>query len=125
MKKLTKIPFLLSLIMLIAVSCTDKDEYYERPGWLEPPIYQVLEKEGRFSQYLKCVDRTLYATSLKGSGLYTVFAPNDQAFAAYLASKGVNSVSELPDSVVNRIVSYSILYNQYPYERLTDVLAIS
>lgn len=123
MKKLTKIPFLLSLIMLIAVSCTDKDEYYERPGWLEPPIYQVLEKEGRFSQYLKCVDRTLYATSLKGSGLYTVFAPNDQAFAAYLASKGVNSVSELSDSVVNRIVSYSILYNQYPYERLTDVLS--
>lgn len=118
-----KLPFILSLILLLFNACNDKDEYYERPGWLEPPIYTVLQQKGRFTNYLKCVDRTLYATTLKGSGLYTVFAPNDEAFAAYLASKNVSSVDNLPDSLVNQIVSYSILYDQYLYKRLGDVLS--
>jgi hypothetical protein len=56
MKKLTKISFLLSFVLLAVVGCSDKDAYYERPGWLEPPIYEVLQKEGRFNLFLQCVD---------------------------------------------------------------------
>lgn len=123
MKKLTKIPLFLSLLLIIVSACTDKDEYYERPGWLEPPIYQVLEQKGRFKNYLKCVDRTMYAATLKSSGMYTVFAPNDEAFSAYLTSKNIQSVDQLPDSLVNQIVSYSIVYNQYLYKNLSDVLS--
>ena len=122
MKKLTKIPLLLSIVLLIVVGCSDKEAYYERPSWLEPPIYEVLKSEGRFNHYLQCVDSTLYAASLKSSGLYTVFAPNDDAFEAYLTSKGYTSVSQLPDSLVNQIVSYSIVYSNYTFNHLTDVL---
>lgn len=122
MKKLTKIPLLLSFVLLIVVGCSDKEAYYERPSWLEPPIYEVLQKEGRFNHYLQCVDSTLYAPSLKASGLYTVFAPNDDAFEAYLTSKGYASVSQLPDSLINQIVSYSIVYSNYTFNHLTDVL---
>ncbi len=124
MRNLTKIPVFLSLIVLLLVGCNnEKEEYYQRPNWLEPPIYEVLQNQGRFTNYLKCVDRTLYATTLKGSGLYTVFAPNDQAFTSYLASKGYTSVADMPDTLVNQIVSYSIVYNNYTFDHLTDVLS--
>jgi len=121
MRKLLKFPVLLSLVLLLLVRCTnDKDAYFERPAWLEPPIYEVLQKQGRFTNYLKCVDRTLYATTLKSSGLSTVFAPNDDAFTKYLNGK---SVSDLPDSLVNQIVAYSIIRNNYSYDHLSDVLS--
>ncbi|HET7732938.1 MAG TPA: fasciclin domain-containing protein, partial [Paludibacter sp.] len=124
MRKLLRIPVLLSLILLLLVRCAnDKDAYFERPGWLEPPIYTVLEKQGKFANYLKCVDRTLYATSLKSGGLYTVFAPNDEAFTKYLSAKGYAAVSDVPDSLVNQIVSYSIVYNNYSFDHLSDVLS--
>ena len=81
MRNYLKIAILLSIVMFSFVRCSnEKDTYFDRPGWLEPPIYQVLEKQGKFTNYLKCVDKTLYAGTLKASGLYTVFAPNDEAF---------------------------------------------
>ncbi|MDD3079585.1 MAG: fasciclin domain-containing protein [Paludibacter sp.] len=124
MKKSMKISILLSLVLLFVVSCSnEKDEYFARPSWLEPPIYQVLQEKGRFTNYLKCVDRTMYASTLKSSGLYSVFAPNDDAFSAYFALKHVNSVDELSDTLVKQIVSYSMVNNKYIYERLTDVLS--
>jgi len=123
MRKLLKFPVLLSLALLLFVRCaSDKDAYFERPGWLEPSIYEVLQKQGRFTNYLKCVDRTDYAASLKGNGLFTVFAPNDSAFNVYLKSLNKDSVGQLSKELINQIVSYSIIYNNYSFEHLTDVL---
>jgi len=123
MRNYLKIAILLSIVMFSFVRCSnEKDTYFDRPGWLEPPIYQVLEKQGKFTNYLKCVDKTMYAGTLKASGLYTVFAPNDEAFAKYLSAKGLASVADIPDSLANKIVSYSIVYNNYSFDHLTDVL---
>ena len=124
MRNYLKIAILLSIVMFSFVRCSnEKDTYFDRPGWLEPPIYQVLEKQGKFTNYLKCVDKTLYAGTLKASGLYTVFAPNDEAFKKYLSAKGFASVADIPDSLANQIVSYSIVYNNYSFDHLTDVLS--
>ncbi|MEI7504637.1 MAG: fasciclin domain-containing protein, partial [Paludibacter sp.] len=124
MKNSIKPILLLSVVILLLVRCTnEKDAYFERPGWLEPPIYEVLQKQGRFTSYLQCVDRTLYASALKASGLYTVFAPNDEAFKTYLQSKNYPTVADIPDTLVNKIVSYSIVYNNYTFDHLADVLS--
>lgn len=124
MRNLMKISVLLSLVLVLFVRCmNDKEDYFARPSWLEPPIYEVLQKQGRFTNYLQCVDRTLYAPALKASGLYTVFAPNDEAFTKYLGEKGYASVADMPDTLVNRIVAYSMLSDKYEFNRLTDVLS--
>jgi len=123
MRNFIRIPILLSFILLLLVRCTnEKEDYFKRPGWLEPPIYEVLQKQGRFTHYLQCVDSTLYASALKSSGLYTVFAPNDVAFKAFLQANNYATVADMPDSVRNQIVSYSIVYNNYTFDHLTDVL---
>ena len=101
-------PFVIALFALTFTRCDDKDEYYKRPDWLEPPIFTVLEEDGNFTKYLECVERTSYAMVLKGAGLYTVFAPNDKAFNDYLSQKGYSSVADIPNSEVDKIVAYSI-----------------
>ena len=40
----------LSMLLLMA-GCTDTEEQYERPSWLEPPVYDVLAGKGNFSMY--------------------------------------------------------------------------
>lgn len=114
--------FILVFILFAAfVRCTDeKEAYYEEPDWLEPPIYNVLEEKGRFSDYLACVDRTLYAATMKEGGLSTVFAPNNEAFKVYLTQKGYASVNDIPQEEVEAIVAYSIVYSRYKFENLGD-----
>jgi uncharacterized surface protein with fasciclin (FAS1) repeats len=122
MRNSTKIPILLSLVLVLFVRCSDKDAYFQRPSWLEPPIYEVLENQGKFTNYLKCVDRSVYAATLKSGGLQTVFAPNDEAFKQFLASKNFATTTDIPDTLVNKIVGYSIINNNYLFEHLADVL---
>jgi len=111
--------FLLSLTCIfIFAQCTNDKKYYDRPEWLEDPIYQVLQQQGRFDSYLKCVDRTQYAGVMKGAGLYTVFAPNDDAFKTYLSQNGYASTADIPDTEVDKIVAYSICYNNYILDSL-------
>lgn len=121
MKRLTKIPLVLSFALLLMVSCTDKDQYYERPGWLEPPIYEVLKQKGNFTSYLKCLDRTLYAAQLNEGGYFTIMAPNDEAFAAYMQAKGYAKTDDIPLEEVNKIIAYSILQSYWLSENLGDL----
>lgn len=114
----------LALFVLLLVQCQrERDKYYEDPGWSGKPVYEVLQEKGRFGQYLKCVDKTMYAALLKGNGLWTVFAPNDEAFVGYLQGKGYSAVEDIPASEAEKLVAYSMLYNKYPFDRLSDVLS--
>ena len=65
-------------------SCQDNLEYYDTPDNLKGSIYETLEDRGNYSIFLKGVDLGGYAPILKGKGVWTVMAPNDEAFASYL-----------------------------------------
>jgi uncharacterized surface protein with fasciclin (FAS1) repeats len=112
--------FLYFICALLFTQCDDADKYYDRPEWLEPPVYDVLKQEGRFSLYLQCVDKTEYAKVLKGAGLCTVFAPNDEAFSAYLKEKDYASVEAIPEEALKELVAYSIVYSKWTTEHLSD-----
>ena len=112
--------FLYFICALFFTQCEDADKYYDRPEWLEQPIYEVLQQEGRFGLYLQCVDKTEYANVLQGAGLCTVFAPNDEAFSAYLQEKGYASVAAIPEETLKELVAYSIVYSKWTAEHLSD-----
>ena len=138
-----KTPFYLILLpMLIGLftQCTSLfDEAYQRPSWLEPPIYELLQKDGRFTSYLRCVDSTLYARILKSASNYTVFAPTDAAFDLYLQKSGRLSfpanattadsatarkvaIDKVSPAEADTIVAYSMIFNNFQFNELTDVL---
>jgi uncharacterized surface protein with fasciclin (FAS1) repeats len=110
-------------VLLLFTQCTkDFDTYYDRPGWLEDPIYQELQAKGNFTKYLEAVDRTLHADVLKGAGLYTCFAPNDSAFGLWLTQKGYDSIANIPQQEVEDLVSYSLVYSQIQSQNLGSTL---
>ena len=57
---------------------------------------------------------------MHGSGSYTFFAPNDEAFTSYLKSNNYNSVDDIPLKLASEIISYSMVYNQYSSINLGD-----
>ncbi len=112
------------MALFLFAQCKDDywDTYYSRPDWLEPPIYEVLQKDGRFKSYLQLVDSTMYERILKDASFYTVFAPTDAAVDEYLQEKGYASINEVSAAEADTIVAYSLVYNVFEFEELTDVL---
>jgi uncharacterized surface protein with fasciclin (FAS1) repeats len=106
---------------LFLFSCNKaKEEYYERPGWLEPPIYQQLKEKGNFTNYLKLVDKANYTQTLNGAGYYTVFAPTDEAFESFFATHNFSSIDDIDSTLVKEIVTYSMCITPASYETIDD-----
>lgn len=112
---------LLFLSLMAFFACNDvQEEYYSRPEWLEPPIYQQLEDSGVFTNYLTLIDKANFSKQLSGSGYYTVFAPTDEAFENYFSEKGYSSVDDIDSLTANAIVSYSLAVTPASYEQIDD-----
>ena len=121
MKKNTLIYLSFILGLLVYSGCKDKDEYYDRPEWLEPPIYEVLQEKGTFSEFLKCIDKAGYTETLSEGGYYTLFAPNDEAFGNFYASAdSLQSISDMHKETAKKIVEYALIQNRYSLDQLDD-----
>mmetsp|Transcript_14023 Transcript_14023/g.35349 ORF Transcript_14023/g.35349 Transcript_14023/m.35349 type:complete len:297 (+) Transcript_14023:92-982(+) len=83
---------------------------------LPKPVYQVAsEATSTFSTLVAALD-TAGLEDVKtglglqnGGALHTVFAPTNDAFAAYLAARGIDADALLADSELANIVKYHIL----------------
>lgn len=117
----------LSLLLLVIsaltlVQCRKKalDEYYGRPEDLEPGIYTVLQEKGKFKTYLEAVDKAGYKQTLSGAGYWTAFVPHDSAFQVYFTANGISGIKDLDSAACRRIVTYSLVYNAFKQERISD-----
>jgi len=115
MEKIYKNVLSLMLVLLITTGCRKKafDEYYGRPASLGPPIYQTLQQKGNFTIFLACIDKANYASILKSSGYWTIFAPNDDAFKKYFTINSITSVDQIDAATATKIVTYSLVYSGY------------
>jgi uncharacterized surface protein with fasciclin (FAS1) repeats len=109
-------------LIIVFGSCKKKafDEYYARPDSLQPPIYQVLQSKGNFTNFLACIDKANYKGILSAAGYWTIFAPNDSAFKIFLTDRGITSVAQLDSGTCSQIVTYSLVYNAFTKARLGD-----
>lgn len=130
MCKFLKNLFCLLLVLFAFSSCQKKamDDFYGRPETLAPPIYQVLQSRGNFTNLLACIDKSDYSSILKSQGYWTLFAPNDAAFTAFFAdpaniAKGITNISQIDVATANKIVSYSLVYNAAKTDHIADYQA--
>lgn len=123
------LPFLFLIASsVLLVNCRKKtwEEFYERPGSLEPPIYQQLEANGNFKQLLTCIDKAGYKNTLSAAGYWTLFAPNDSAFdndaefKAFLQSRKVSDINDIDSTTAQMVVQYLLVYNAFEKDRLDD-----
>jgi uncharacterized surface protein with fasciclin (FAS1) repeats len=115
-----------SIYLIILLGCAftacknEIDEYYARPDWLEPNIYDMLKEKGQFSSYLSVVDKAGYRDVLGRAGYFTVFAPTNEAFQQFIQEKSFASVEDIDTLTASKIVNYSVVYNAFTKENLDD-----
>ncbi len=102
-------------------SCKDHmAEYYERPDWIKGNNYEVLEKTGRHSIFLKAIDMAGYHDLVDGKGIVTVMAPDDEAFDSYFAKHGVTCLEDMDSTEVEKLVAFHLMYYAYNADKLNN-----
>jgi len=110
---------LLSVLMFSA--CSDMDEYFEEPDYIAGSIYEKLEADGKYTQFLKGADIAGFKPILNGKAILTVMAPNDQSMQTYLQQHyGVQDIGSLSADEVKKLIGFHILYYSYDKDKLIN-----
>ncbi|HJZ39925.1 MAG TPA: fasciclin domain-containing protein [Bacteroidales bacterium] len=95
-------------------SCEKKfDEYYQVPDDLIGTILEVLEEDGNYTQFIRAVELVEYDDVIGVTGNFTVFAPDDNAFAEFFTEYGYASLEDIPEELLEGIVYYHIVFWAY------------
>lgn len=102
MKKFTlKTLALLAFVTFGFTACSDDDE----TGRVETKtIAQIAADNASFSTLVQALDRAGLVNVLNSPGSFTVFAPTNDAFSAFLGAAGFASVNDVPVPVLTQIL---------------------
>ncbi|MBT9189667.1 fasciclin domain-containing protein [Zobellia russellii] len=95
----------LALVSILFVSCSDDDNAPEIPQEMpETTIVDVAISDSNLSILVEALDEADLVTTLKGSGPFTVFAPTDSAFQAFLADNNFSSLDDIPEETLKQVL---------------------
>lgn len=118
--------FSAAMLAALAVSCSDNladNDHYKTPDWLKGSAYEVLQKEGNYSIFLKGLELTGNDGVAKGKSLLTVAAPDDEAFTAFLSEKGYGSIEDLYQAnpqYVKNLIGIHLMYYAYNWDKMVN-----
>ncbi|WP_083925245.1 fasciclin domain-containing protein [Flexithrix dorotheae] len=99
------IPFI--ILALVIIACDDDDDPMEEPP--KTLITTVVAEDDRFTTLLAAVDQAGLVSTLSGDGPFTVFAPTNAAFEAYLTAKGITADELLNSPDLKKILQYHVV----------------
>ena len=106
---------------LLLPSCSDMDEYFETPSWIQGSIYEKMQSEGNYSQFLKGVEKIGYTPILNGKAILTVMAPDDNAMKTYLQDTyQVQDITDLSVDEIKKLIGFHMLYYSYDKDKLIN-----
>jgi len=112
----------LFLITYIFYACKDDVvEKYRRPDWLAGKLYTQVADNDSLATFAKCLRLVGYDTIINVSGSYTVFAPTNEAFSAWLMSKQYANVEAVPKEEMTRLVKFHIIQNPWSKKQLRSL----
>lgn len=116
--------FLMAAVFV--VSCQESvgdSDHYKVPSWLKGNAYEVLQKEGNHSLFLKAIELTGYRDIVDGKSILTVMAPNDDAFRSFLQESGFSSVEEMNSAQpaqLKKTIGFHLMYYAYDWDKLVN-----
>ena len=111
-----KKPIKLILVAIFAIGmfgmtgCVDHQERYETPPWLGGSSIETLKERGNYNTFLELMEKANYTVPISKQ-LFTLFVPNDEAFATYFKSVGKNSVADLTKDEAVQLFTLHVLRN--------------
>lgn len=103
MKKLSKLKAIaLALFAIAFVSCDNSDDPTPMP--VDKTITGLAVKNPNLKILVQALTRAELAGTLQGSGPFTVFAPTDAAFTAFLKTTPYATINDVPKDVLTQIL---------------------
>lgn len=118
-RKTLPVQAVLLLSLCLALGCSKGfKEYYDDKNTKGGFLYDKLKAQPEFSTFTKGLERANLTQYISEGGLYTVFAPTNEAFASYLSSNGYSSVDAVPVDRLFQVLSFHIVNNMWYYHEL-------
>lgn len=106
MKNLLKVS-LVALLAMFVYSCSNDDSGTTTTP--DPTIAGFVAAESDYSILLEALQRANLVATLDGSTNFTVFAPNNTAFNAFLSANGFASINDVPvDALTNILLNHVV-----------------
>ncbi len=129
-KNLVKTAFFLTLAGIILVSCSNDDDETPAPIPVTNTIVDFVSGNEDYSillEALQIADGDLDVV-LSGTGPFTVFAPNNAAFTAFLSDNNFDALSDVPTDILSQILLNHVVSGNAVSSTLTtgyDVSSLS
>ena len=111
MKTLKLIPklALMATVLFASTSCSNDDDAVTTPPQAQT-IAEIAAGNSDLTSLVAALDRANLVTTLDGEGQFTVFAPNNASFAAFLNANGFANLEAVPvpllrEVLLNHVVS--------------------
>ena len=112
----------------LTYSCSDDyDLPTTTPSWLGSSIYDYLEEQGDYTNFVRLINDLDYAEVLAKTGSKTLFVANDSAFNEFYKNNswGVHSYNELSLSQKKLLLNSVMINNAYLLEMMSSVPSTS
>ena len=107
--KFLKYP-LVAAFLIATVSCSNDDD---NNGTADATIAVLAQGSADLTILVDALERADLVDVLNQSGNYTVFAPNNAAFSAFLSANGFASVDEVPVNVLTNILLNHVINEEF------------
>lgn len=107
-------------------SCADDYKWdNENPSWLGSSIYEYLQADGNYQNFVRLIDDMEYAEVLGKTGSKTLFVADDKAFEKFYQDNpwGVKSYEELTWSQRELLLFSAMINNAYLLEMMSSTPA--
>ncbi|WP_338812761.1 fasciclin domain-containing protein [Bernardetia sp. Wsw4-3y2] len=104
---------------IVLSSCSDDDDDPEPDPTPTNTIAQVVAAESDFSSLLAALQKAELVSTFEGTTEYTVFAPTNTAFSAFLVEQGV-TLEELTKEQLTEILTYHVVSGDRKSSTFTD-----
>lgn len=99
--------FLILASALFLASCSDDDEMDTDNS--EMNIVELAQSDDDFTSLVAAVQKAGLASTLSGEGNFTVFAPTNAAFSAFLSDNGFAELDDVPNDVLEQVLLNHVL----------------
>jgi len=121
LKNLHKLVFIAFLAIAFA-SCDDDDEQIIPEPMTNSIADFVVDNQTNYSSLLAALQKADLVDTLKGDGPFTVFAPDNSAFSAFLTANDFNSLDDVPVDALTQILLNHVISGELQSSSLsTDI----
>lgn len=108
--------WLFCFIFLAVAGCKDGfDEYWKYDKALEGFLFTKIKEDPQYSTFTKALERSGVGPALDKAGVFTVFAPTNEAFEEFFKTSKYKTIEAIPVDELTNIVNYHIAYFTWYY----------